>query len=144
MPGLGNRARSLVFPAVARRLEHAGPRSEVEGSDRIEWWAPGFQFRRTDALPPLAWCAEVRRGVRDVVLKHGRFVETTHDAFFEGVWNGSFVDFDFRSSHTTRGSGGCVEGERLCFVAPSHTYESLVTLVDGDRLWVSNSMRAPI
>jgi len=106
----------------------------------VERRAPGFQFRRTDALPPLAWCAEVRRGVHDVVVKHGRFVETTHDAFFEGVWDGLFVDFDFRSSHTTMGSGGCVEGERLCFVAPSHTYESLVTLVDGDRLWVSNSI----
>jgi hypothetical protein len=74
------------------------------------------------------------------VVKHGRFVETAHDAFFEGVWGGVFADFDFHSSHTTMGSGGCVEGERLCFVAPSHTYESLATLADGDRLWISNSI----
>ena len=71
-----------------------------------------FLFRRIDALPPLAWCAELRRGERDVVVTHGRLVETTPDAFFEGVWDGPFADFAFLSAYTTMGSGGCRDGER--------------------------------
>ena len=99
-----------------------------------------FEFRSITTLPPLAWCAELRRDKSDVVLTHGLGVETRPDAFFEGVWDGFFAGFGFRTACTTMGSGGCLVGERVCFVAPSHTYESLVTLADGDRMWVSNSI----
>jgi hypothetical protein len=102
--------------------------------------APRLRFRRVGVLAPLAWCAEIHRGDPHVDVVHGRMVEVAPTGFFEGVWDGSFADFDFATSCTTMGSGAVLAGERIQFVAPSHTYESLCTVVDQDRAWISNSI----
>lgn len=99
-----------------------------------------FVFTRIDALPPLAWCAELHRGESEVAVRHGPLVETGSEGFFEGVWDGPFSEFGFRSACTTMGSGGCWDEDGIHFVAPSHTYESLTSLMIGERLWVSNSI----
>jgi hypothetical protein len=108
------------------------------GADAIG--AIGLRFRRVDALAPLAWCMEMRRGQRDAVVVHGPMVETAPTAFFEGAWDGPFREFGAADACTTMGSGGTVAGDVIHFVAPSHTYEPLVTTADDDRLWVSNSI----
>ena len=101
---------------------------------------PRFTYRPNDALPTLAWCAELRRGESDVIVSHGPLVETREQGFFEGVWDGPFAEFGFGSAAAVMGSGGCREGPYARFVAPSHTYESLVSLSLGNRLLVSNSI----
>jgi hypothetical protein len=104
----------------------------------LQW--PRFIYRPNDALPPLAWCAELRRGESDVIVNHGPLVETSERGFFEGVWDGPFAEFGFGSASAVMGSGGCRDGPQARFVAPSHTYESLVSLSLGNRLLVSNSI----
>ena len=99
-----------------------------------------FRFRRLEALAPLAWCAELRRGDPTVDVVHGRLVEVAPTAFFEGVWDGPFADLGFATSCITMGSGALIDGDHIRFIAPSHTYESLCMIDDGDRTWISNSI----
>ena len=99
-----------------------------------------FVFTPLAGLPPLAWCAELRRGDPDVIIRHGLLVETRDEGFFEGVWDAPFGKFGFAAAAATMGSGACREESHIRFVAPSHTYESLCSLTEGNRLFLSNSL----
>ena len=122
------------MPAGLRTFDDAGHDSPARS------WAIRLGFRQIDALAPLAWCAEITREHGDAVVVHGPLVETAPGAFFEGVWDGPFGEFGAAGACTTMGTGGASTGDGIHFVAPSHTYESLVTLAGDDRLWVSNSI----
>ena len=98
-----------------------------------------FLFTPVATLPPLAWCAELHRGDPRIAVRHGLLVETRDGGFFEGVWDAAFDEFGFAGAVSTMGSGACHEGSHIRFVAPSHTYESLCSLAEGDCLWISNS-----
>src|SRR4051812_41397423 len=101
---------------------------------------PQLRFRRVEQFPPLAWCAALRRGDPIVDVVHGPLVETLEHGWFEGVWDGSFSEFDVATCATTMGSGAVLDSDALRFIAPSHTYESLCCVREPHRAWVSNSI----
>jgi hypothetical protein len=97
-------------------------------------------FQRIDSLPPLSWCADIRTGSDEIVVRHGKWVETREDRFFEGAWNGSFEQGDFDLAETMAGSGGLIRDGRLTFSPPTDMYMWLVTIRAPNRLLVSNSL----
>jgi len=96
--------------------------------------------RRDDALPPLAWCARLRRGADDVAVVHGPWVEARHDRFFEGAWNGPFDEGPPSMATACFGSGGELAGDGFQFVTPTHMLERIQIVRAGDDLYVSNSL----
>ena len=103
-----------------------------------------FIFDRDDSLPRLAWCARVERGSADVRVRHGPWVETGDEFFFEGAWSGSFSDGNPSAAVAAFGSGGEL-GERggaavARFVTPTHMLERLHMIQLDDAVIVSNSL----
>lgn len=96
-----------------------------------------FQLRAT--LPPLSWCARVRRGT-PVQVHHGADVETRPEGFVEGAWDGDFDAFDFDEAESLAGTGARVRDGRLIFTAPFHPLERLFVMRSGDEVLVSNSL----
>jgi hypothetical protein len=103
---------------------------------------PEFQLdcRKDDSLPRLAWCASLTRGSPKVTVRHGAWIETRHDRFFEGVWDGDFGDGGFDRTSAFAGSGAVAGRSEITFVASMNRFEWLYVLRDGDRLLVSNSL----
>jgi hypothetical protein len=93
-----------------------------------------------ESLPKLCWCAAIERGVAEVVLTCGPWVESREDAFVEGAWDAPFEDFGFTDSQLLMGSGGVVSSEFALFATPSHNMEWLSVIRGSDRLWISNSL----
>jgi hypothetical protein len=99
-----------------------------------------FIYSRVDSLPPLAWCARVRRGSGDVTVSHGPWVETHESFFFEGAWNGDFAADRPSGASACFGSGGELLSEGVSFVTPTHMLERIQMAAVGDDLFVSNSL----
>ncbi|HXK25891.1 MAG TPA: hypothetical protein VMS55_24705 [Myxococcota bacterium] len=99
-----------------------------------------FEYQRVESLPRLAWCARLARGASSMRVRHGPWVETRADRFFEGAWDGDFADGRFDAATAFTGSG-CIarESEVVC-VASMNACEWLFALRDGDELWISNSL----
>ena len=74
-------------------------------------------FHRIDALPRLAWCAELRQGHSTVKVRHGPWVETGADFFVEGAWDQAFEAHRFDMAQTFTGSGGRILGRRIVFAS---------------------------
>lgn len=96
-------------------------------------------FEKLSHLPTLSWCARVERGGRTTV-RHGSGVETRHDGFVEGAWDGEFEAFDFDKAKTLAGTGGRLRDNRMVFAAPFHPLERLFLLREAGEVVVSNSL----
>ena len=94
--------------------------------------------RVDQALPPLAWLAEVEPG--GVRLHCGSKVEVREDGFFEGCWADDFARFNFDETANVFGTGGKLVGDTVRFVPPSHTLEAIYLLERAGRILVSNSL----
>jgi hypothetical protein len=101
---------------------------------------PRFVYRRVESLPPLAWCARVRRGNSDVTVVHGRWVEARERFFFEGAWNGDFGQGAPAGATACFGSGAEATSDGYLFVTPTHMLERVQSVRVGDDLFVSNSL----
>lgn len=99
-----------------------------------------LEAREIGRFPPMSWCAVLRVGRRIVSLAHGAGVDIGPDFFFEGAWNGPFVEAGFPTSTMVVGSGGRLADDGIAFVTPSHPLERLHSLRSGDALIVSNSL----
>lgn len=111
------------------------PRSPHDGTGTID-----FAARRVDDLPALAWIAVLPRHTSTLTLLHGPLVEVFQSAFFEGAWDGTFSNGQFDTALNVFGSGGRVSGDRITFVAPSHTLEPLYFISTGHLIAASNSL----
>jgi hypothetical protein len=98
-----------------------------------------FDFRPIDNLPRLAWCAYLTKGKDSIVVRHGPWVETRDDCFFEGAWNGPFEEGRFDAADTFTGTGGRLTQDGSLFAAPSHPFERIYSVRMGEQLVVSNS-----
>lgn len=99
-----------------------------------------FEFEQVDELPRLAWCARLRAGEALVSVRHGPWVETSEDAFFEGAWDGDVEEGRFDTALTFAGTGARLLGDGVLFSAPTNFIERLYSVRIDDSLWVSNSM----
>ena len=97
-------------------------------------------FIKQDALPKLAWLAEVATDAGVVVVHHGGAVETRPHWFVEGTWDGRFEAGDFHRSENLFGSGMRVDGSTLTFCASVALVDRLFHVAWNDRLLVSNSL----
>jgi hypothetical protein len=111
------------------------PRSPHDGTKTID-----FAARRVDDLPALAWIAVLPRHTSTLALLHGPLVEVFRGAFFEGAWDGTFSNGQFDTALNVFGSGGRVSGDRITFVAPSHTLEPLYFISTDHLIAASNSL----
>src|SRR5262245_51844574 len=91
-------------------------------------------------LPPLAWCAHMRRGCSEVVVRAGREVVVADDAIVEGAWDGRFGALGFDRAASLAGTGLRVAAHAVRFVAGSGRHDRLYAARRGDDLWVSNSL----
>jgi rhodanese-related sulfurtransferase len=96
-------------------------------------------FEKLSHLPTLSWCARVERGSHTTV-RHGSGVETRHDGFVEGAWDGDFDAFDFDKVKTLAGTGGRLRHDTMVFAAPFHPLERLFVLREPGKVLVSNSL----
>jgi len=99
-----------------------------------------FEYQRVDSLPRLAWCARVARGAPRVRVRHGPWVETRADRFFEGAWDGDFADGRFDAATAFTGSGCIARDSEMVCVASMNAFEWLYAVRADDALWVSNSL----
>lgn len=97
-------------------------------------------FVENSELPPLAWCARIRHGSSEVVVRCGTWVETGDGLFFEGAWGGDFEFFEFDRAIICAGSGAKLTKDGIVFVSPTNTMERLHLLAVKDELLVSNSL----
>lgn len=100
--------------------------------------ARGVRYFASASLPPLAWCAEVRRD--GVHVRHGLGVEVGGDSFCEGAWDGPFAARGFIEASTFAGSGGRVRDDGIELATPSHLTERLYVIRTRPSVWVSNSL----
>lgn len=95
-------------------------------------------------LPKMAWGAIVEKGTLDVVVYHGRSVETQKEFFVEGAWEGDYAEGRFDQADFFNGSGGRMNQKTFkksfMFVTASHTLDRLHTIRLKNKLVVSNSM----
>ena len=84
-----------------------------------------LKFELISSLPHLAWCARVRRGEDVVLVRHGPWVETSEDCFFEGAWDGPFESRRFDEAVMLAGSGGRLIQVAIIFAAPTHMLERI-------------------
>jgi hypothetical protein len=75
-----------------------------------------------------------------VVVEHGGGVETGDDYLVEGAWNGEFDDAAFHTRTVLPGSGGRIDGDRVCFCPTSRSKERLCHTRRSDRFLISNSL----
>ena len=96
-------------------------------------------FKRLDALPRLAWCAEVTRGSARAEVLHGPWVETRGRFFCEGAWSGDFAAGGFERSMLA-GTAGKATPQGLLLATPNNTLERIYLVRIGDSVLASNSL----
>jgi hypothetical protein len=96
-------------------------------------------FKRVEALPRLAWCAEVTRGSDRAELLHGPWVETRGRFFCDGAWSGDFAVGAFERSMLA-GTAGKATRDGLLLAAPNNTLERIYLVEVGDAVLASNSL----
>ena len=99
-----------------------------------------FNYNPVESLPPLAWCATLRRNQRGVTVHHGSQIETDPSFFVEGAWDGAFEAGRFDTALTFTGSGGRIEGNQVCFSSASNNLERLYALKTDAALYIANSL----
>ena len=99
-----------------------------------------FTFKVSATLPHLAWCARISSKDPQVVIRHGDCVDTGEDFFFEGAWNGEFLQGAFPDATVCMGSGGKLSAGGIVFACPTHTLERLHLIRTNDTIFVSNSL----
>ena len=94
------------------------------------------------SLPKLAWYAVVETARSTCRVLHGPWVETSGNAFIEGVWDGDFVSAGFDLTACIYGSGAVVRDGSITFVSSLATTDYLYWWMSGDRnrVEVSNSL----
>jgi hypothetical protein len=90
-------------------------------------------------FPRLAWCAKIQKYEDTVTVRHGPWVETRDDCFFEGAWDGSFEDFRFDEAVTFTGTGGRLANGSILFSSPTHMLDRIQSIRVEDEIFVSNS-----
>ncbi|UCF05094.1 MAG: hypothetical protein JSV33_14415 [bacterium] len=99
-----------------------------------------FVFHEIGTLPKFAWCVQIDKNHPEVHVFHGPSVEVDESCFVEGAWDSSFQSMEFDRSFLFMGSGGKIEGDKLLFAAPCHTFELLYSVALKTQVFVSNSL----
>jgi hypothetical protein len=93
-----------------------------------------------DSLPPMAWCATLRRRDPEIEVVAGRMVERSESGFVEGAWAGLLFKEDFDSAYAFCGSGAKVAKDRVIFCTSTDTLQPIYVYRTGDQLFASNSL----
>jgi hypothetical protein len=82
--------------------------------------------KEREALPPLAWFAEVDTLSQSIEVHHGALVETRGDWLVEGVWSEDFEAGGFPISEHFFGSGVHLTDDGVVFVPSSALVDRLL------------------
>jgi hypothetical protein len=108
---------------------------EGSSSSRFE----RFVAKHLPALPPLAWCAQLRAGDPEIVVLHGSLVHVDERFVVEGAWAGSFEARALAECWAVAGSGAQLTRKGVVFVTPTHMLERLHWMRRENAAYVSNS-----
>ncbi len=99
-------------------------------------------YDAVEVLPMLAWIARCDFGRNEVLVRHGKGVETRETFFIEGVWDGPFERGDLANTDCVFGSGCVLDGNgtAVWFVPSTATTDSLYYRKQGDHWWAANSL----
>jgi len=100
----------------------------------------GFLYELKKDWPPLSWLAVCERGKSEIIVHHGRGVETHPEWFCEAVWDGDFKAGDFDLTDLVFGSGGRARAEQTAFVSSGSTVDRLQHIRHGGKTLISNSL----
>src|SRR5687767_7307960 len=137
--GLDRERRMVRAGDAVEQVQTSERRAPLPQRSGCETTGVKFEFQLRATLPPLSWCARVRRGT-PVQVHHGADVETRPEGFVEAAWDGDFGAFDFDEAESLAGPGARVRDGRLIFTAPFHPLERLFVMRSGDEVLVSNSL----
>ena len=88
-----------------------------------------INYQLKDIVPPMAWIANVKDGVANVL--HGKSVCCEKSFFVEGAWNGEFDRGEFVNSNWFCGTGAEMHEDRIVFSTPSHVIYGLFSVKIG-------------
>jgi hypothetical protein len=97
-----------------------------------------FDYRPSEALPPLAWVARLH--APSVEVDCGMSVTREESGFFEGTWVGGPGLGSVVESTTPFGSGMVATADGLFIVPPGHTLSGIYAWRDGADTIVSNTL----
>ena len=99
-----------------------------------------FKYELLDAIPSLAWLMKITKN-EEVLVKHGKMVETRDRFFVSGVWDGNFEEGNFVSANFSCCSGGIINNDGdVIITTPSHLQEAVFSLSQTNYLIISNSL----
>jgi len=98
----------------------------------------GFEIQKT--WPKLAWVAKISPDKETVIVFHGSMVEIGVDWAVEGVWAGTFGDFDFDKTDLFYGSGIRKRNNVLTFVSSASGVDRLWYVKYNEKYYVSNTL----
>jgi hypothetical protein len=99
-----------------------------------------LRYEKVESLPRLAWCAALRRGSDELVVRHGPWVETRASGFVEGVWDGPFTGSHPDEAVLMAGTAGRVTATSAVFTTATNPFARVFVQRAGDILRVSNSL----
>ena len=110
-----------------------------------------LRYQPAPDWPPLAWLARLpgtahQPGTEaEVLVTHGRAVETRDDWFGEIVWAGDLDAAGFDQTEVVFGTGARLRGQasgkqELIFVPPATMTDRIQSIESGGYCWVSNSL----
>jgi hypothetical protein len=98
-----------------------------------------IKFELITTFPRLAWCAKIQKDEDMVTVRHGPWVETRDECFFEGAWDGSLDELRFDEAVTFTGSGGRVANGSILFSSPTHMLDRIHSISVDNEFFISNS-----
>lgn len=100
----------------------------------------GYELKHQNCpeLPRLSWLAVIRHNVIEVY--HGDGVECSERGIVEGVWDGTFGEWNFHESENFFGSGIRLVGDAVHLVPSSAMVDRILYCKRGSEILASNSL----
>lgn len=99
-----------------------------------------FKYIEHKALPKLGWCMKVKKGVREVPVYVGEYVEGYQDWFVSGVWDGPFLKADFENADFLCATAVKRNADGLTVYSPTHERQRFCYIRYEEELLFSNSI----
>lgn len=99
-----------------------------------------FKYIEHEKLPKLGWCMKIRKGVSEVIVHVGEYVEGTQDWFVSGVWDGAFAEADFANADFLCATAVKRNDSGLTVYSPTHERQRFCYIRYEEEMLFSNSI----
>lgn len=91
-------------------------------------------------LPRLGWIVNIDIEKKQILARHGKFVECREEWMVEGLWDQPFNEGNFHNTEVFFGSGMRVVGDSIHFITSSALTDRIVWCKDKETILFSNSL----